>query len=956
VGGDAHALTDDQLRTAVARLADGAFGARRKRARSLPRTEAVADLVAEDVLRLLRVDLDRAERMAEALSWIAGDIGGRALGTAARALGHVAFQRGRNDEALRHYARAARTFTHLGLDLELARVRMSAFNAASRTGRHATALVWAEQARAIFAAHDDPLRMARLDANVATLLFRRDRIDEALRMGRRALRTFDRIGAVEDLAITQLNTAVRLTAMHDFPRALRMFARTRAWCVRHGLHLLLLEVEGNLAYLHAQRGEYARALALYGSVRSRAVTAGQDYLVTWLLLDEAELLVELNADRQAVPLANEALDRCVAGDMRQDAAKARTQLAVCAARRGDTTRALALFESARQAFAEEGNQARVALTDLYRALVLARAGAFDDAAARAADARVTLQASGLGAKVALASLVLARVALAGGIEAGARRHLADARAQLRRYRSPALAYQAAFLLGEVEHAAGHAAAAARAYARSHRLLEGLRSDLRVEELKIAFLDDKAVVYQSMVRVALQSARRRRAVARGFAFVQQAKSRALADLLARGALDGEANAGADHPTGLRAMRAELNACYREIDRLEQGAEAPPPRRLTQWRARAADGEERLARALFEQRRRNPGAADLHGGGAARLAEVQASLGDATLVEYVDVRGQLHAWVVDRRRATVVPLARMDAVRHQVQLALFNLLGLPGPWRASGQTRQLEPSTHAHLRRLRAMVLDPLASRLRPGRPLVVAAFGPLHRVPFHALPGDEGVLGDEHPVMLTPSGSVFALGRLRPAAHGTGALVLGVADRKAPRIAAEARAVAACLDDATLRLGARATEAVLRRVGALSRVIHVATHGLYRDEHPMFSAIRLARTRVDVLDLYGLRLSADLVTLSGCSTGVSFVAGGDELLGLSRGLLHAGAACVHLSLWDVDDESTTLYMTAFYEQYVAGRSPAEAAQRAAALTRTRYPHPYFWAPFVVVGQAAPRDTP
>jgi hypothetical protein len=950
--GDAHPLTDDQLRRGVARLADGAPGARRDRARALPHTEAVADLIAEDVVRLLRVDLDRAERMAEALSWIAGDVGGRALGTAARALGHVALQRGRHDEALRHYAQAARAFTHLGLDLELARVRMSAFNAASRTGRHATALAWAEQARAIFAAHGDLLRMARLDANVATLLFRRDRIDDALRMGRRALRAFERIGAVEDLAITQLNTAVRLTAVHDFGRALRMFARTRAWCVRHGLHLLLLEVEGNLAYLHAQRGEYARALGLYGSVRARAAAAGQDYLVTWLLLDEAELLVELNADRQAVPLATDALERCLAGDMRQDAAKARTQLAVCAARRGETTPALALFEEARHAFAEEGNQARVALTDLYRALVLARAGALEDAAARATDARGPLQASSLGAKVALASLVLARAAIAAGDATRARGHLADARAYLRRYRAPAVAYQAAFLLGELEHADGHAAAAARAYARSHRLLEGLRSHLRDEELKIAFLDDKAVVYESMVRVALQAASPGRAVARGFAFVQQAKSRALADLLARGALDREARLGADRPSGLRAMRAELNACYREIDRLEQGAEAPTPRRLTQWRARAAAAEERLTRALFEQRRRHPGAADLHGGGVARLAEVQASLGEATLIEYVDVRGELHAWVVDRRRATVVPLGPMDLVRQQVRLALFNLVGLPGPWRASGQTRQVEASTQAHLRRLRALVIDPLAPRLRRGRPLVIAAYGPLHRVPFHALPGDEGVLGDAHPITLTPSGSVFALGRTRAVPRGTGALVLGVADRQAPRIAAEARAVAARLGDATLRLGARATETVLRTVGATSRVIHVATHGLYRDEHPMFSAIRLARTRLDVLDLYDLRLSADLVTLSGCSTGVSFVAGGDELLGLSRGLLHAGAACVHLSLWDVDDESTTVYMAAFYEHYAAGRSPAEAAQQAAAATRARYPHPYFWAPFVLVGQAAP----
>jgi CHAT domain-containing protein len=91
-----------------------------------------------------------------------------------------------------------------------------------------------------------------------------------------------------------------------------------------------------------------------------------------------------------------------------------------------------------------------------------------------------------------------------------------------------------------------------------------------------------------------------------------------------------------------------------------------------------------------------------------------------------------------------------------------------------------------------------------------------------------------------------------------------------------------------------------------------------------------------------------VTLSGCSTGLSEVVGGDELLGLTRGLLHAGARAVLLSLWDVQDESTAEYMTLLYERMAAGETAAVASRDAFLELRRHYEHPYYWAPFILVG--------
>jgi CHAT domain-containing protein len=183
------------------------------------------------------------------------------------------------------------------------------------------------------------------------------------------------------------------------------------------------------------------------------------------------------------------------------------------------------------------------------------------------------------------------------------------------------------------------------------------------------------------------------------------------------------------------------------------------------------------------------------------------------------------------------------------------------------------------------------------------------------------------------------------------LVLGIADGQAPLIREEAQAVASILPDSQLFLAGDATQRVLREKGWGSRFIHIGTHGRFRCDNPMFSAIRLADTYLTLYDLYQLRLPAELVTLSGCSTGLNVVAKGDELLGLVRGLLKAGAKGLLLTLWDVQDRSTSELMQAFYLRLRANSDKAAALQGAMCELRERYPHPYYWAPFVLIGSAS-----
>ena len=138
-----------------------------------------------------------------------------------------------------------------------------------------------------------------------------------------------------------------------------------------------------------------------------------------------------------------------------------------------------------------------------------------------------------------------------------------------------------------------------------------------------------------------------------------------------------------------------------------------------------------------------------------------------------------------------------------------------------------------------------------------------------------------------------------------------------------------------------------------RVVHLAAHAQYSAQSPLGSGLRLHDRWLTVRDIYRLRLRADLVTLSGCETGLNSVRAGDELIGLVRGFLAAGARSVLVSLWRVNDESTLEFMKLLYggwHRVVAGDlTPAGALREAQLALLARQPHPAFWAPFVLVGR-------
>jgi CHAT domain-containing protein len=100
----------------------------------------------------------------------------------------------------------------------------------------------------------------------------------------------------------------------------------------------------------------------------------------------------------------------------------------------------------------------------------------------------------------------------------------------------------------------------------------------------------------------------------------------------------------------------------------------------------------------------------------------------------------------------------------------------------------------------------------------------------------------------------------------------------------------------------------------------------------------------------MQLGAELTTLSACETGMSAVWEGDELLGLACGFLYAGTPSLVVSLWTVNDRSTAQLMRRFYQGLQTGLSKARAIQEAVIEVKAKFPHPYYWAPFILMGKS------
>ena len=916
--------------------------------------ETVARLY-DEVVRLVRVDLRQAERLARAAAWIAAQIddeGSRAASL--RAMGHVFYLKRKYEPARQHYQAALAIYERLGMELDVGRTISGSLQTLIYLGRYDEAFACAERAHTIFLEHGDHLRLARLDTNMGNILHRQDRFEEALERYQRAYTTFARIGDPQDVAITLQNMATCQISLNEFREALETYHTVRAYSASHHMPLLVAHADYNIAYLYYLRGEYTRAIELYSATREHCHTLGDAYHQGLCDLDQSEMYLELNLSEEGAHLARRAFDTFQQLGMGYETAKAVTNLAIASSHHGDTEFALDLFLKARALFTREQNEALTATIDLYQALVFYQEGRLAEARTLSENAFRFFSPSPLDGKAVLCQLLLARIHLDTGHGEEAKRVCLAALHKLEQAETPALSCQAYFVLGLIEEALGAPEAAYEAYLKAHERLENLRSHLKADEMKIAFLKDKLAVYESLVRMCLGRGPSAANLEAALAYIEQAKSRSLADLIAFRAhrLPASRKARRALEEQVESLRGELNWYSRTIQHLEGRSANLEGPRLEKLRRAGRDCEQRLVESLANLRVEDQEFANLEAAGSINLETIRSALPeDAMLVEYYRAGDAFYVCLLSRGDLKIVELGPAPALRRVLQLLRFQLSKFRlGPEYVRTFQQQLLEAANEHLREFYRQLIAPIERHLKAAH-LIIAPHGFLHYLPFHALFDGERYLGDRFSISYTPSASVYYLCSTKNAPPTAGALVLGVPDPSAPHILDEVKAVSSVLSNAEVFTGAEATLEVLREKGSQCRFVHIATHGWFRQDSPMFSSISLGDSQLSLFDLYQLDLPAELVTLSGCGTGLNVVVGGDELLGLVRGLLYAGAQGVLVTLWDVNDQSTAEFMKLFYEHLKTNPNKAQAVQHATSEIRKKYAHPFYWAPFVLVGKYA-----
>lgn len=534
-----------------------------------------------------------------------------------------------------------------------------------------------------------------------------------------------------------------------------------------------------------------------------------------------------------------------------------------------------------------------------------------------------------------------------------------------------------------------------------RRIEGLRTNVAAPELRAFYSAANRNYYETQIELLVAAhedtgGEHSDYLLEALSVSERARARRIIDMLAEASIRLEQGMPQSLVDRERGLYEELAALRYRVDRVlaNAGADAAELGALV---ARMTEIEHKLTVLATEARQDAAAHSSVSAATPLTAAQLQASLdARSVLVQYALGKPRSFAWVVTTDSVDLVSLADRETIEEAARRTHEDL-------KTYQPVRPRDDARNVRLAELSGLILEPLAGLLDGKERVIVAADGALGYVPFGLLPISSGAatvrMLEASEIVSVPSMSAMVAQRERVGSRPSRTLavfadpVFSAADARLPHDPITARPEAGperldeLADAAELeRLPATSLEAELiaarvpqnsrfvatgfdaTRARVLAaplgdyRVVHFATHGLVDSRYPGLSALVLSRFDeagrpqnglLRLRDIYGLRLNAELVVLSGCDTALGREIRGEGLIGLVDGFLYAGAQSLVVSLWQVPDRATAELMTRFYAFVLTdGLRPAEAlrrAQRSIAAER-RWSDPYFWGAFVVLGDA------
>jgi tetratricopeptide (TPR) repeat protein/CHAT domain-containing protein len=498
-------------------------------------------------------------------------------------------------------------------------------------------------------------------------------------------------------------------------------------------------------------------------------------------------------------------------------------------------------------------------------------------------------------------------------------------------------------IGVIYRSQGRYAEALEYYNQAMDIFEAIRAAAGSESGRAMFIAQHAGLYDHAIELYHAQGQDDKA----FDISERGRARAFLDSLATGYVELSDDAAAD--LYVREQEAYAVRQVAQDALVTARAQQPPDEALItdlEKQLQQAETDYQAALKAIEDRGDQLAALVPGRSGVLDLTQVQALLDDhTTLVSYWVLEDQTLAFIITRNSFDTVALDVKQADLEKTISAFRNFASV-------------DEAYPTELQQLYTWLMAPLKDRLTT--PVVgIISQGPLHYLPFAALTDGQSYLGDEYVLFSLPSASML---RFLPAKHQgrvNTVLALGNPTLSEPlpnlNYAEQEVEKIASLYGTQPLMDADATESALKAQAATAGIIHLAAHGEYNPTNPLYSTIYLAGDdkndgRLEVHEIYSLDLTQHtrLVVLSACQTQTGAISNGDEVVGLTRAFLYAGTPTVIASLWNVDDQATALLMERFYTHLQEGQGEAEALRTAQREVRAQYPHPYYWAAFVLTG--------
>ncbi len=846
--------------------------------------------------------------------------------------------RGRFGSAVAKLERAAIAFENAGDETDAAQTSVAKLLALAMLGQYDDAIATGIDAIPVLTKYGDELAAGKIEMNLSNIVSRRSQHREALEYCSSARTRFKKAKEPKWQAMAENGLANTYAELNDFGRAEQFYALAFATAVAAKMHVTEAEIEASMGNLALFRGRYANALRYLELSRRKFDVLAMPHQTAIADLEIADIYAGLNLSAEAVEIYARISDEFKQLKLRGEEARSRLNYARAAYALGDAATAKKQVEAAMRLFAAERNAPGEAAAMLVEARLELAAGRHEHVHAITAKAGGLLKDAQNPRLPLTVGMLEGEAYLAANDSLRAMRKFESVLGEAKRLQQPDAEQIALGFLGKTAIKSGDASTAIAYFKRSIAIVERLRAPLASEEFSMSFMAARLEPYDQLAQVYLAENR----IADAFRTIESGRSRALVDALNSKML---ISTGSDDLTAeLAQVREELNSYYKRLDRADADEIAELNDAVREREARVA----KLTREIDSVATRSIG---FRRSAKFSVKALQKSLGDGrTLVEFVEIDGLFSAFVLTTSKIKFVrDLASVDEIAMALEDLHFQFgalrYGTAGMERFLGQ---MKSRADVCLATLYQKLLGSL-EKLLNGESLVVVPCGLLHYVPFHALHDGGGYVAERFEVSYAPSSGVWGKLQERSARKIENSLLMGFADERIPLVEGEIDAVRRIVPKAKTLVGDKATFSAFTRNAPGRDLIHLACHGQFRAENPMFSSLHLADGWVTVRDICETRINAELVVLSACETGLNKVFAGDEILGLARGFLTAGAASLVVSLWTVNDAAASRLMQDLYFEMQRGHAPAASLRQAQLNSIAKNEHPYLWSPFVFIGR-------